>query len=298
MAIEAKRDQTLLAKKTISQEEHDRTQANWQEAEAAVLAYAAARDRAALDVTYTQVVAQMPGQLSRNLISKGNMVTADTTLLTTIVAVERMYAYFDVDERRFLRLQNLANEDDAARAKQKAKKPAAEAESKPSGEKITAFLAVGDSKDFRYEGYLNFAEPRVNPDTGTKQVRAEFDNPRIGKQARLLTPGLFVRLRVPIGDPKPAVLVADAAIASAQGQKYVWVIDGKNVARRRMVQLGPLEGQLRVIAQGLQAGERVVVNGLQKVREDAPVTPQEGKMPGDEPKADKTACGAAVYCRP
>jgi RND family efflux transporter MFP subunit len=287
LKIEAERDRVLLAKKTISQEEHDRTQANWQEAEAAVLAADAARARTALDVTYTQVVAQMPGQLSKNLISKGNMVTADTTLLTTIVAVEKIYAYFDVDERRYLRLQNLANEAEAVKAKEQAKKPKEAAGGEADNDQVDVYLAIGDSKDYRLKGHLNFTEPRVNPDTGTKQVRAEFDNPRIGKQSRELTPGLFVRLCVPIGKPQPAVLVADAAIASAQGQKYVWVIDDKNIARRRMVQLGRLEGQLRVIEQGLQAGERVVVNGLQKVREDQPVTPQKGTMPGDEPKADK-----------
>jgi RND family efflux transporter MFP subunit len=290
LRLEAERDKKLLDKKTISQEEHDRTQAAWQEAEAALLAANATRDRAKLDVTYTRVEAPMAGRLSKNLISKGNLVTADATLLTTIVAIEKMYAYFDVDERRFLRLQALASEYEADQAKREEQKPDAKAEAKSDGDDvIRAFMAIGDSKDYRYKGFLNFAEPRVNPETGTKQVRAEFENPLIGKQSRALTPGLFVRLRVPVDDPKPAILVADEAIASAQGQKYVWVIDDKNIARRRMVQLGPLEGQLRVIAQGLQRDERVVVNGLQKVREDAAVTPKAGKMPGDEPQADATA---------
>lgn len=290
LTTEAERAERLLKSKTISQEDYDKSQSDLKEAMAGVLAAKAVRDRADLDVQYTEVTAAMAGKISRNLISKGNMVTADSTLLTTIVAVEKMYAYFDVDERRLLRLQALGREQDAAQAKKGNQKPDAKPETESEGEDdLAVFLAIGDSKDYLHKGFLNFAEPRVNPETGTLQVRAEFKNPKIGKQTRALTPGMFVRLRVPIDEPKPAILVTDEAIASDQGQKYVWVVNDKNVASRRLVQLGPLEGQLRVIVQGLQKDERVVVNGLQKVRDGAAVAPQTGKMPGDEPKTDKTA---------
>jgi RND family efflux transporter MFP subunit len=252
------RAEELLPKKAIAHTEYDRIAADLGEARASLQSATAAVDRAKLDVEFSQIVAPLDGKISRNLISEGNLVLADSTLLTTIVAMNPMLVYFDVDERTLLRLQKLLREGKL----------------KTSGGKEEIFMALANDQGYPHRGVIDFIENRVNPSTGTLQLRAVFPNPKLSNGDRLFTPGLFARLRVPVGLPYKALLVPEEAIGTDQGQKYLLVVDGNNVVQYRRVQVGRVDGSLRVIQEGLKPGERVIVNGLQRARPGSAVQPE------------------------
>ena len=140
------------------------------------------------------------------------------------------------------------------------------------------WLGIANEQGYPHHGVIDFADNRVNPGTGTIRVRGVFANPKPATGERVLTPGLFARVRVPVSQPRKALLVAERAIASDQGQKYLLVVNGKNEAEYRPVRLGRLEGGLRVVDAGVQAGERVIVNGLQRVRPGRAVEPKQADM--------------------
>ncbi len=223
-------------------------------------------DRAKLDVEFTKIKAPITGKISRPLVTKGNLVNAGggDTLLTTIVSVDPMYVYFDVDERSL----ELYRE---RRAKELGKS------AKDKMPEIPVYLGlVTDGDRYPREGVIDFAENRLNPATGTIRVRGVFPN----KDGRL-TPGQFARVRLPVGEKYKGLLVTDSAIGTDQGQKYVLVINSQNKAEYRPVTPGRLDGDLRIFppGAGLQSGEWVIVNGVQDVRPGIEVRPERVPMP-------------------
>ncbi|HYT90903.1 MAG TPA: efflux RND transporter periplasmic adaptor subunit, partial [Gemmataceae bacterium] len=237
----------------------------------------------------------------RTLITRGNLVVADNTLLTTIVSLDPIYAYFDVDEQTMLRIQQLIREGKVRSARNKALDPALTAVSTaallapPSGPApllaatalypgkqyllVPIFLRTASEEDFKHEGYMDFVNNRVDASTGTLQVRGRFPKSRPSVGDRVLSPGLFVKIRVLIGSPHEALLVSERALGTDQGLKYIYVVNDKNEVVRREVTVGQEHGGLRVIENGLKANERVIVSGLQRVQPGATVTPKLVDMP-------------------
>ncbi len=245
------RAKNLLAKNAIAQIDVDKAVADQAEAVAMLDSAKAAVDRANLDIEFTKILSPMQGKIGLNDLSVGNLVAADSTQLATIVSVDPMAAYFDIDERTLLRLQQMLREGKVPQAK-------------PG--QANALMALANEEGFPHEGTIDFIEPRVNPTTGTLQIRALFANPKLDQGGRLLAPGLFVRVRVPLGAPSRALLVPEQAIGTDQGQKYVLVVDDADKVQYRRVSLGRLEEGWRVVREGVGAGERVVVKGLQRAK--------------------------------
>jgi RND family efflux transporter MFP subunit len=226
-----------------------------------------------LDLEYTKVIAPVSGRVSRYLVTVGNLIQsgdqAGGTQLTTIVSVDPMYAYFDVDEHTVLRVRQLIREGKA--------KSARDAD-------VPVWLGLANEDGYPRRGTINFVDNQVNPRTGTLRLRGVFPNP-----GEALSPGYFARVRVPIGFPHPALLVSDRAIDTDQGQKIVYVVGMDNKVASRPVRLGALHDGLRAIEAGLKPGEQVVVTGLQQVRPGAAVEPKLVDMP-----ASPAAPGPAV----
>lgn len=181
----------------------------------------------------------------------GNLVDANKTVLTTIVSVDPIYVYFDVDERTFLTLMQQVREGKLEGGKEQV---------------IPVYLGLTTDKGYPFKGRIDFVENRVNPATGTIRTRGTFPNPKPPVGRRILEAGLFARIRVPLGKPKPTLLVADRAIGTDQARKFVYVVNDKNEVVFRPVQLGPMHEGLRAISEGLAAGERIIIDGLQRVR--------------------------------
>jgi len=264
---EADRTPQLLANKAISTEESDARQARYQEAKAVSLAAQAALDSARLDLEYTQVRAPIGGRVSRALLTEGNYVSGvagATTLLTTIVSLDPIYVHADFDENSLLKFNALAQANKLA--------------TNGAG-KIPVQLQLADEQDFPHRGYIESFDNHLDPNTGSILLRAVFPNP----DGRIV-PGLFARIRVPLSERHPALLVEERAIGTDQAQKFVLTLSPTNTVEYRSVQLGPLIEGKRVIRDGLYAGDKIVVNGLQRVRPGMPVTPQEEVARGEGPR--------------
>lgn len=250
----------LRDKGQVSAEEYDRALAQKQEADAAVEKAKADIDKAQLNVEFCYVKAPIAGRISRAQLTEGNLVNADTTQLTTIVSVEKMYVYFDVDERAVLKFQQMLRETGRQGYRH---------------EEVPVFMALALDKDFPFKGVINFVENKLDANTGTIRVRAVFDNPAPKVGPRPLTPGLFARVRLPVSEEHAAILIPERAIGTDQGQKFVYVVDDENTAKYRRVEVGSVQQGLRVIRDGVAPGERVIVSGLQRVRPGAKVKPVE-----------------------
>ncbi|HTN76396.1 MAG TPA: efflux RND transporter periplasmic adaptor subunit [Pirellulaceae bacterium] len=268
----------------ISQQEVDTYSANASQASAALKASEASRESAQLNLEFTDIKTPIAGLVGRNLITVGNLVTQDQTLLTTIVSQDPIFGYFDVDEHTMLRIHQLIREG--------------KIESARDGVEIPVELGLANEGDeYPHPGTIDFVNNTVDPSTGTIQVRGKFDNPRLGVgKTRLFTAGLFVRVRLPIGKKHPAILVPQAALGTDQGQKFLFVVNKDNIVEYRPVGVGPQEsGALQVIeplkiihteetlrlagpgeagVDSLQMGEKVVIGGLQRVRAGLKVDPQ------------------------
>jgi len=257
----------------ISQQVLDQDVATVNEALARVKAYQASTEVFKLNMEFTKVTSPIDGQVSRYYLTLGNLVNQDQTLLTTVVSLDPMYAYFDVDEPTLLRVRRAVNEGKITL---------------PEDGKMPVLMGLQGEDGFPQRGTINFVNNQVNPTTGSISVRGVFPNPKPKAGSRLLSPGMFVRIRLPIGQPHQALLVIDRAIGSDQGLKYVYVLDADNKAQYRRVTIGPLqEDGLRVITEGLKPDERVVVGALQQVRPRMQVQPEERAMPtlGHQPEA-------------
>jgi RND family efflux transporter MFP subunit len=233
------RAKSLIVRGAVGQEEYDRYEADYLEAAAALDVAKANRDLAALNVEYAKITAPVSGRVSRYVVTVGNLIQSGDqnsgTLLTTIVSVDPMYAYFDVDERTVLRIRQMIREGKAKSAGQ-TRWPVA--------------LSLATDVGFPHHGTINFEDNQVNPKTGTLRVRGVFPN-----KGEALSPGFFARVRVPIGQAHQALLVTDRAIDTDQGEKVVYVVNQKHEVVSRPVRLGALHDGLREITAGLQPGE-------------------------------------------
>jgi RND family efflux transporter MFP subunit len=251
------------------QAETDQAKVRLDNARAALLASEAARDSAKLDLEYTEVRSPINGRVSRALFTEGNYVSGlagGATLLTTIVSVDPVYVYADIDENSLLRFNELAH----------AKKLETNGEGK-----IPIQLQLADEPEFPHTGYIESFDNRLNPDTGSILLRAVFPNP----DSRIV-PGLFARIRVPLSERHPALLVEERAIGTDQAQKFVLRLTSTNTVEYRPVTLGPLLGGKRIVRTGLEGDERIVVNGLARVRPGMPVAPQDAIAAKEDPKQD------------
>jgi RND family efflux transporter MFP subunit len=254
----------------ISQQEYDVALAAYDKAVALVGAMEAARDRAQLYLDYTKVTAPVTGKISRRFADPGNLIVADNTVLTTIVSEDPMYAYFDVDERTYLELLALT---------------APGKKSWFEGLTFPVMLRLANENDFEKNkvGKVDFVDNRVVATSGTVRMRGVFANSHGMYKA-----GLFVRIRLPIGRAYKAILIPDEAILSDQERKYVWIVNSKNIVEYRSVQLGQSIKELRVIKpptpgqegkEGLNDGDRVIIAGMQRVRNGVQVTVDEHAPP-------------------
>jgi multidrug efflux system membrane fusion protein len=254
-----------LSPGSISQQQFDQEQAIVDEAEARVKAFQQSMEIYSLQHEFTRVTSPIDGQISRYYLTPGNLVNQDTTLLTTIVSQDPMYAYFEMDEPTLLRIRRAINEGKIQL---------------PQAGTVPVLMGLQGEDGFPHQGTVNFVNNQVNPTTGSILVRGVFANPRPPGGLRLLSPGMFVRIRFPIGLPHPATLVIDRAIGSDQGMKFVYVLDAKDTVQYRRVTTGALqEDGLRVIEQGLAPEDWVVVGGLQQVRPRMPVKSERVAMP-------------------
>ncbi len=257
---DARRTENLVPQGAVSAEEFDRRSKTALEAQTALDAALARLDQAKLDVEFTEVRAPIDGRTSNYVVTVGNLITGgssgggQSTLLTTIVSLDPIHCYIEASEQDYLKYTRLA----AA-----GRRPSSRDTANP------VRVALGDETDFRHEGTMDFVDNRIDPFTATVRGRAVLNNPD-----GLLTPGQFVRLRL-IGETKPgAVLVPDEAIGTDQSNRIVYVVDNENLVTLRTVTIGRLIDGLRVIRSGIDGSEEIVVNGLQRVRLGAPITPR------------------------
>ena len=276
----------LLKKQAVTPQDVDDARADKERAQAAVDGAKADIEQAKINLGYTSISAPISGSVSRNLVDAGNLVgSGENTLLTTIVTMDPIYVYFDVSER--ILLNALKNGRD------------------PGGPNpIKVYVGLSNEEGYPHEGIVDFWDNKVDPGTGTIQLRAKLPNPEVpgpvaqdsdqskaaGQQnketvpgsdseknkdenlRRLLYPGVYVRVRVP-GNPIPgAVLVHDVAIGTDLAGKYLLVVGEKNMVEKRPVEIGQMEDNMRVILKGIEPGEKYIYEGLQRARPGRPVT--------------------------
>jgi membrane fusion protein, multidrug efflux system len=267
------RVQILSKQKGISQQEFDQNKSAQDQAVAMLDSARANLEIYRLNLQYTRVTSPIDGQVSRYFLTLGNLINQDQTLLTTVVSLDPIYAFFDVDQRNLLRIRRAINEG---------KLPARR--DSPSNEpQIPVLLGMPGEQTFPYKGYINFANNQLNPNTGSIAVRGVFANPKPPNGVRLMSPGMFVRIRLPLGPPHPALLVIDRAIQSDQGQKYVYVVNAANKTEYRQVVTGALEPDgLRAISSGLTEDDWVAVGAIQQFRPNMQVKTEQTPMPSFE----------------
>ena len=259
------RARKLFLTKNTTQEELDLISADRSEAEAALDALIAQQDLAQLNRDFTRITSPITGRISRRLIDPGNLIKADDTPLVTVMSLNPIYAYFDIDERTILRVERLIREGKIL---------------SPRDSKYEVLFALADETEFDRKGSIDFLDNHLSTTTGTLRLRATVENDNL-----LLSPGMFIRLHVPIGKPHPAILIPEEALGSDQGQRFVYVLNESDEVVYRRVRIGLLKLGRRVIEEGVALTDRIVVSGLQRVRAGVKVQP---KMQGDEdPKTEK-----------
>jgi RND family efflux transporter MFP subunit len=254
---EAKRTEQLLANRAISTEEGEARVSRFNEAKAGLLVAQAARDTANLDLEYTEIRAPIDGRVSRALKTTGNYVSGlagGATVLTTLVSVDPIYVYADVDENSLLKFSALAQ----------GSKLTSDGEGR-----VPVELQLGDEEGFPRRGHIESLDNRVDASTGSILLRAVFPNP----EGRIV-PGLFARIRVPLSERYSALLIEERAIGTDQGKRFVLTLSPTNTVEYRAVKLGPTVHGKRIVREGLNSGEQIVVNGLQRVRPGMPVIPE------------------------
>lgn len=213
----------------------------------------AAIEQAKLDLSYTRIYAPISGRIERNFVDVGNLVgTGEATVLTSIVANDPIYTYFTASEREVLQYREL----------QRAHLTVA-----PEGQYNVADVGVAGEDGFPHRGQIDYVSSRIDPNTGTIEVRAVFPNPD-----RVLLPGLFARVRVPL-TRQAVMLVPDVAVGTDQGGRFLLSVDDKNVVQYHRVKTGAQVGTLRIVEEGISTDDGVIVNGLQRARPGATVKP-------------------------
>jgi len=207
---------------------------------------------ARLNVEYARVRAPIAGRIGKAEVTEGNLVSGGSggqaTLLTTLVSLDPIHAYFEADEQIFLRYTRMGRE---------------------GAQRTPVLMGLSNEAGFPHEGHMDFVDNQLNPATGTIRARAVFDN-----KQRMFTPGLFARVRITGGAPYAAALISDRAVGTDQNKKFVLVVGDNNMLAYREIKLGPVVDGLRVVREGLKVGEKIVVKGLQRVRPGMPVAPQ------------------------
>jgi multidrug efflux system membrane fusion protein len=247
---EARRGERLRASNAISGELADARSSAETEAKAMLAAAQAQLQAAQLNLSFTQIRAPINGRVSQALITAGNLVNAGESLLTTLVSTDQVYAYFDADERVFLKYSELARQGSR-------------------GDSSPVYLGLADEDGYPHLGHMDFVDNQVDPNTGTIRARAVFDNPH-----GVFTPGLYARLKLVGSATYDGILIKDLAVGTDLGKKFVLVLDNDAKVSYRAVELGPKLAGLRIVRSGLKAGEQIVVNGLQHVRPGIAVQPQ------------------------
>jgi len=252
------RQDKLRQTNVIAKEDFDTALSNKNQAAASVLAAQAAVESAQLNLTFTQIISPIRGLISRELVTVGNLVQTDTTLLTNIVSVDPIYAYFSVDERSVLKYEQQVREGKMTNARSGA---------------VPISLQLENETGFPHQGSIDFINNQFNASTGTLEVRGLFPN-----ADQILIPGSFVRIRVAGSPLHSALLVSDRAVGTDQGQKYLLVVGKENVVVVKPVELGPEAEGLRVVRSGITADDEVIINGIVNARPGSKVSPQEGDM--------------------
>ncbi|UWM66125.1 efflux RND transporter periplasmic adaptor subunit [Enterobacter sp. CP102] len=244
---EANRTDKLVNTNVVSREEWEQRRSAATQAQADIRAAQAAVDAAQLNLDFTKVTAPIDGRASRALITSGNLVTAGDTasVLTTLVSQKTVYVYFDVDESTYLHYQNLARSGQGASSNHMA---------------LPVEIGLTGEDGYPHQGKVDFLDNQLTPSTGTIRMRALLDNAQ-----RQFTPGLFARVRLPGSAEFKATLIDDKAVLTDQDRKYVYIVDKEGKAQRRDITPGRLADGLRIVRLGLNPGDKVIVEGLQKV---------------------------------
>lgn len=254
-----KRGESLRTGTTITQQALDQRLQASRVAAAAVTSQQAALEQAELDLSFTELKSPISGRIGDRRVSVGNLVSGgtsgSTTLLATIASIDPIRFEFTMDEASYLRYLRLAGEAASSAADR--------------GMTLPVRLKLIDEDTFSHEGKIDFVDNTIDRSSGTIRGRALFAN----ADGRL-TPGMFGRIQIATSAPTAELLVPDAAIATEQVRRFVYVLNGENVATPKYVTLGPLVDGLRVV-KGLDANDTVIVNGLMRVRPGAKVTPQQ-----------------------
>jgi multidrug efflux system membrane fusion protein len=259
------RAENLIATRAMSQEEYEQRNAARASALAAVQAAEAGVEVARLNLAYTRVTSPINGRVGRAEVTVGNLVAGgqagQATRLTTVVSLAPMYVYFEAAERDYLKYMDLARSGQRRLSREHAN---------------PVQMAVGNEAEYEHEGYMDFVDNRVNAGTGTLMGRAVFPNPD-----QYLVPGMFVRVRLAGTNTYKGTLINDRAILTDQDRRYVLVVGEGNALEYRAIVTGPMIDGLRAVREGLKAGERIIVNGLQRVRPGMVVTPRIVPMEGE-----------------
>lgn len=275
------RSKELKQKAVIAQQELDNQSNELRAAQAQVASATAALATAKLDLEFTHVTAPIDGRVSRYNVSVGNLIQGgqggEATLLTTIVSLDPLYGYFEVDEQSF---QNYAQmEAISGMGKQIDGGPG-------TTQGLPIEMRVSGEEGFPHKGALDFVDNQVDIQTSTVELRGLFPNPGFK-----LTPGLFCRVRIPAREKYTATLIPDGAVGTNQSVQFVYIVDGENKVKLRKVELGPIVENLRVVRSGVNSGDRIIVSGLQRVRPDAVVEATD--EPIDQASADGAGIGGA-----
>ena len=257
---EAQRGERLRQSNAISAELADARASAAAEAQAAVAGIQAELDNAKLNLSFTRVTAPIDGRVSRAEITEGNLVNAGQSKLTSLVSTDKVYAYFDADERVFLKYVELARQSGGQ-----------------TRDASPVYLGLSSEDGNPHLGQLDFLDNQVNPQTGTIRCRAVFDN-RDGR----FTPGLYARLKLVGSGKYDATLIQDAAVGTDLGKKFVLVLDKDNAVQYRAIELGPKLQGLRIVRNGLAKGEKIVVYGLQRAFPGSTVDPQAVPMADEQ----------------
>jgi RND family efflux transporter MFP subunit len=268
-SAELARTEGLFKKGVVVQADLDRDSGRKAQADADILGAQAAIAQAELDLEFTKITSPIDGIISKPTLTLGNLVTPASPSLTTIVSADPIYVYFDLDEPTMLRIQQNVREGKLPTRK----------------EGYEVLLGLTNDAGYPYQGTLDFIDNKIDPNTGTIRVRGEFKNPKPERGSRPLAPGLFSRVRVPLGEPHQALLVTERAIVRNLGKTFVYVIGNDNAVVNQEVVLGPMHDGLRVVSGNLKASDQVVISGLQRIRPGSKVDPVVKSMSGSAEKA-------------
>ncbi|MCA3262927.1 MAG: efflux RND transporter periplasmic adaptor subunit [Telmatospirillum sp.] len=258
--LDFERFERLARSGTAPERQLEQTRQTFQQAQADIAALRADQETARLNLGFTEIRSPLNGRIGRKLVSEGNLVTADQTLLSTIVSIDPIYLNFDIDERSYIAYTRRVQ--------------AGEQQSGRAGAGFDVRAGLLDERNMPRVGRLEFLDNRIDPASGTMRARATFPN-----NDGLLTPGLFGRVQVPGSNPYKAVLIPEEAIGADQDRRFVWVVADDGSVAIRLIRPGPRIDGYRIVRTGLDGSERIVVVGLQRVRPGGRVTAQTIELP-------------------